>query len=329
MKNTHAADSGANGTNPSNGSLGPHDNGVTTGLQGLGKEQPLTILIVGAGIGGLTAGIALRQAGHIVKIFESSGFASETGAAIHLPPNTNGIMRRLGIIAQDFGSNPMCMMKESDGQGNVIRGMDMRKMNKIWQHAWLLAHRIHLHDALKRMAISEAGEGRPCELHTRSRVQNVDEVNGVITFEHGGTATGGVVIGADGVHSIARNSIDPDTKPFGSGKSAFRFLIPKETIKNDPITSHLVDEDGELKIWYEDDRRIVMYPTSNNTILNFVCIHPSSESDASADWNQDASLQTLLKVHSTCDKSLQAMLAKAEPSTIKAWVLLDMDEIPV
>ncbi|PYI32280.1 hypothetical protein BP00DRAFT_306429, partial [Aspergillus indologenus CBS 114.80] len=57
----------------------------------------LRILIAGTGIGGLSAAIALRQAGHIVEIFESSRFATELGAAIHLPPGANGILRRYGI----------------------------------------------------------------------------------------------------------------------------------------------------------------------------------------------------------------------------------------
>lgn len=69
-------------------------------------------------------------------------------------------------------------------------------------------------------------------------------------------------------------------KPFGSGKSAFRFLVPKEKLQNDSKTADFVKEDGDLVMWVADDRRIVMYPCSNDTIMNFVCIHPSDESEA-------------------------------------------------
>lgn len=41
-----------------------------------------------------------------MQIFEQSQFASELGAAVHLAPNSNGILKRLGIYAEDFGSNP-------------------------------------------------------------------------------------------------------------------------------------------------------------------------------------------------------------------------------
>lgn len=69
--------------------------------------QPLKVLIVGGGIGGLTAGLALRRQGHDVQIFEQSRLATETGAALHLAPNANGILKRLGIFAEEFGANLM------------------------------------------------------------------------------------------------------------------------------------------------------------------------------------------------------------------------------
>lgn len=69
--------------------------------------QPLKILIVGGGIGGLTAALALRSQGHDVQIFEQSRLATETGAALHLAPNANGILKRFGIFAEEFGANLM------------------------------------------------------------------------------------------------------------------------------------------------------------------------------------------------------------------------------
>ncbi|KAF2162584.1 hypothetical protein M409DRAFT_69143 [Zasmidium cellare ATCC 36951] len=293
------------------------------------RARPLTILVAGAGIGGLTAAIALRQQGHVVKIFEQSQFAAELGAAIHLAPNSNGILRRLGIYAENFGSNPCCKFTELDGQGKVIRSMDVRESNKLWQHPWHLAHRVHLHDALKKAATSAEGKGRPAELHTRSKIKAVDEAQGTLMLDNGQIVEGDVVVGADGVHSVTRTRIAPDTKPFGCGKSAFRFLIARSQIEDDPLTSPLVGEEGELKIWYESDRRIVMYPTSNNQLFNFVCIHPATESNTSADWNQGASMETIQKVYSSFEPGVEALLRKADPDTLKVWSLLDMDEIPV
>jgi len=311
-----------------NSSAEVNGNHIANGEQA-DSTGPLRILIVGAGIGGLTAGIALRQQGHHVQIFEQSRFACEVGAAVHLAPNANGILRRLGIYADEFGANPMNKLIEFDFHGQLKRDLDLREENKMWQHPWLLAHRVHLHEALKTAATSTTGKGTPVELLTACQVVAVDEAQGQVTLASGEVVQGDVVVGADGVHSVTRRTlVGENVKPFGCGKSAFRFLIPRQSAKEDPEASRFANEEGQLIIWYSDDRRIVMYPTSNNELLNFVCIHPEIESNAGADWNQESSLQAMLKVYESFDAAVVKLISKADSNTLKVWKLLDMDEIP-
>lgn len=140
-----------------------------------------------------------------------------------------------------------------------------------------------------------------------------------------------MVIGADGVHSKTRARIPGGeaVQVFASGKSAFRFLIERKAALEDPVTKKFAEKTGELIIWYGSDRRIVMYPTSNNTLLNFVCIHPESESGASSDdWNTKANKSTLLKVYDGFDPDCLALIIKADPASLKSWKLLDMPVIP-
>lgn len=74
-----------------------------------------------------------------------------------------------------------------------------------------------------------------------------------------------------------------DVEAFPSSKSAFRFLVPRDVALADPRSAKFAKKDGEMNIVYGVDRRVVVYPCVNNAMLNFVCIHPKEESDASAD----------------------------------------------
>ena len=73
-----------------------------------------------------------------------------------------------------------------------------------FQQPWQLVHRVHLHQALKRMAIEEAGKGQPAELFTSSRAVEVDCEQATIHLRSGEVVQGDIVICADGVHVCLR-----------------------------------------------------------------------------------------------------------------------------
>lgn len=81
--------------------------------------MPLTINIIGAGIAGLTAALALRKQGHHVNLWEKSPAVQETGAAIHLGPNCTGILQRLGMEPLKVGANLLRGMAQYSGNGDT------------------------------------------------------------------------------------------------------------------------------------------------------------------------------------------------------------------
>ena len=264
------------------------------------ESRPLRVLIVGAGIGGLTAAIALRQQGHDVDIYEQSKLAQETGAAIHLAPNANGLLRRFGLYVENIGAVECKGITEFKPDGSLKYSIDLSHANKMWSHPWHLVHRAHLHTALKEMAIGETGKGRPAKLHVSTRVKAVDPETATVSFDDGTEVQGDLVVGADGVHSMTRASIPGgNLNAFDSGKSAFRFLIPTEALVADPPTKAFVEKDDFLTMWIGLDRRLVMYPCVNKTVMNFVGIHPSRESadDIKGEgWQETGSKTRMLQI---------------------------------
>lgn len=135
---------------------------------------------------------------------------------------------------------------------------------------------------------------------------------------------------------------------YPSSKSAFRFLVPRDAALADSRSAKFAQKDGEMHIIYGSDRRVVVYPCVNNTMLNFNCIHPKEESDASAegaflglmgerkrlltvfttDWNKSGKKSRLLEVYGKFDPDLVALLDKADEETLKVWELLDLEPLP-
>lgn len=304
-------------------------NGFANGYK---DDRPLKVIIAGAGIGGLTAAIALRQQGHDVSIYEQSRMAQETGAAIHVAPNCNGLLQRLGMNPRDHGSVELLGFTEYSASGELKRKIDARPLNKMWQHSWDLIHRTHLHNALKEMATSPKGKGKAVELNLNAGVQGVDPANATVTLFDGTEVQGDFVIGADGVHSQTRKAIPGgNIKPSGSGKSAFRFLIPTEQIAADPRLNVYLNDEGHLLMWIGEDRRLVMYPCAGGSQMNFVAIHPSEESSADADgdsWQQIGSKTRMLRMFQSFGENVAILLNLVDESRLKVWTLLDMDKMP-
>ncbi|KAK4158479.1 hypothetical protein C8A00DRAFT_39198 [Chaetomidium leptoderma] len=254
----------------------------------------------------------------------------DSGAALHLCPNAGGILQHWGIHAGNFGACLMSRFIELAQDGQTLKDIDLTESNARWPHPWHLVHRAAFHQELKRVAVSEDGVGLPVKLFPKRRVSDVDPLLGV-TLDDGTLVLADVLIGADGLYSRTRQAIIKSSPLFRTGKAAFRFVMPRSLAESDPTAAApVVTQKDTLTIWFADDRRVVMYPCNNNEWLNFVCIHPDTESHTAPtdEWNRQASLDQVLHVFKDFDPRLKALFAKANPATIQVWQLLDMDKLP-
>ncbi|MCJ1424421.1 hypothetical protein MMC29_002309 [Sticta canariensis] len=201
-------------------------------------SSSLHITIIGAGIAGLSAAIGLRRAGHKVTMFEKSSFGHETGAAI------NWSLTRADTLEQSLFA-------------------DLDHIESTFSAPWFLAHRVDLHNELKLLATQEEGPGEPAKIRLSAEVTGIDPGQGTVTLNNGSSHTSDLVIGADGVHSLAANLVPGhSTSATATAFSAIRFLIPSGEILTDEETRPLIDgKDGQLSLFLDEEgRRLVCYP---------------------------------------------------------------------
>lgn len=112
------------------------------------------------------------------------------------------------------------------------------------------AHRVDLHDELKRMAFDKDGPGKPPKLRLKTEATGYDPEAGVVKLSDGSEVKGDLIIGADGIHSKAVEYVIGKTVPaVPSGSSCFRFLIQTQDLLDDPVTAALMDHhEGRVSI---------------------------------------------------------------------------------
>lgn len=133
--------------------------------------MPLDIIIVGAGIAGFATAITCRRAGHRVQIYERSNLNNEVGAAIHVAPNASRGLLALGLdpVRSRLGTTKK-LLRASGRTMEIYQETDATSIEPIYGAPWYLAHRVDLHEELRRLATQSDGEGTPAVVHLKSPV---------------------------------------------------------------------------------------------------------------------------------------------------------------
>lgn len=183
---------------------------------------------------------------------------------------------------------------------------------------------------MKEVATSPHGDGQPIIIHTSSRVVNAFPQSAEFVLQSGAVVQGDVIIGADGIRSACRPAVaGPGYDSFSYGKDAFRFMIPRTKILEDPETRSLAEELGSMDFFFSPDHKVIVYPCVDNTLLNVVCIHPSQHSETSSDiYNRSASKESVIEVFREFNPTILKIIEKCDSDTLKSWPLLDAPSLP-
>ena len=168
----------------------------------------MKITIVGAGIGGLTTGIALERKGFEVEIFESFPEMKRMGAGIVLANNAMRVFQRLGLSEMIYkNSNRISSLKLVDDKLDILTGINLKSFEEKLGVHYAAIHRGTLQELLLRNL-------KTTKLHLGKKLQRIEEINKTIHlhFEDGTSHQANILIAADGIHSVIRNHFFKETE---------------------------------------------------------------------------------------------------------------------
>jgi len=274
-------------------------------------------IVVGAGIGGLTAAIALRRAGIDVRLFEQAPQLGEVGAGIQMSPNGTRILHRLGLAAplRGVGVRPLASVFRRYDDGRVLANDPLAdQCEKTFGAPYYHLHRADLLEVLAAAVPKELVHlGHRCVGLTQYR----DRVE--VKFQDGSTADAEVVIGADGIHSEVRRALFGPESPRFSGDMAYRGLVPAERL------AHL-----ELEVtassWWGPHRHFVHYFVGRGArYVNFVGIVPAGEWRLES-WTAKGEVSDALAAFADFHPRVREIIAGVK--TINRWAVYDRDALP-
>jgi 3-hydroxybenzoate 6-monooxygenase len=193
------------------------------------KDEP--VLIVGGGIGGLTAALALARQGIPSQLIEQAAEFKEIGAGIQLGPNVFWMFEKLGLIEQ-IGA--LAVFPENLVMLDSITGEEVTRISlgdafrKKFHHPYALIHRADLHNVL----LEAARKSNLIRLDASQKIVAVDETNGGVKAKtaSGKDYRGAALIGADGLWSTIRQIVVGDGKPKPAGHITYRAVLPRDEI---------------------------------------------------------------------------------------------------
>ncbi len=186
-----------------------------------GTHAERCALVVGAGIGGLTAAVALQRAGVAVTVLEQAPELREVGAGLSLWPNAVEALRRLDLgEAVERVAARVQRTELRHWRGKVISGSSTEEVETRFGAPVLMVHRADLHAALR-----SALDADVVQLGATVRAVDQDGAGVRVHRADGSTLRGDVAIGADGLNSVVRAAVLADGPPTYSGLSAWRAVV--------------------------------------------------------------------------------------------------------
>ncbi len=227
---------------------------------------PHPTVIIGGGIGGLTAALALLRRGLDVVVYEQAAALKEVGAGVQIGSNGTRVLYALGLeqALRALQVAPPRRQLRHWRTGEVWDWFDLGTASvQRFGTPHLLMHRRDLHDVLVDAVRQLKGDA--IKLNMRSVAVTQDSDAATIEFGSGERITAASVIGADGIHSQVRRSLFGASKPEFTGCVAWRGLVSMDRLP--PHLAQLVTTN-----WLGPHGHVLHYPVRRGELMNFISI---------------------------------------------------------
>jgi 6-hydroxynicotinate 3-monooxygenase len=261
-------------------------------------RQRLSVAIIGAGIGGLTAAACLRRVGVDVRIYEQAQRFARIGAGIQQSPNAMKVLRTLGLEPRlrEMGFQARGALNRSHDTGELLWERPMGTHSEERYGApYLLLHRGDLHAALATTVPDEI----VLRGHKLVRLEHYG-ASVSLSFANGARIEADAVIGADGVHSVVRETMFGKQAPHFTGRVAYRTTFPASQLGD------LVIDDAAK--WWGSDRHIVIYYINpRRDEVYFVTSTPEPDFSVES-WSAKGDLRVLRDAYKAFHPTVRAVL---------------------
>jgi 3-hydroxybenzoate 6-monooxygenase len=228
------------------------------------------ILIVGGGLGGLTAALALARHGHSVRVLEGAPEFGAIGYGVQFGPNVFHVFDRLGLkdaVLAVADPPPAVLMLDALTGKELIRIPTGASFRARFKYPYIIVHRIDVHNVLLDACRRESR----IELVPQAMVTGYEERGDAVavTTADGRSFSGPLLVASDGVRSLFRAKLVGDGEPRPIGYVALRTIVPIAELKADVPRDCVV-------LWAGPGLHIVHYPLRHGREFNIVAVFRAS-----------------------------------------------------
>jgi salicylate hydroxylase len=278
-------------------------------------------IVVGAGIGGLTAALALARKGVRVSVLEQAPELGEVGAGIQIGPNASRVLFGLGLgeALAERAFHPEALEARSWKRGRrLLRSPLGPAITARYGAPYLNLHRADLLAVLAEAAMNADG----IDVRFANPIARIEQTRDVVTATTTGenSFTAEVCIGADGIKSLAREVLFGPEAPRFTGCVAWRGLVPAEAVRHAdvrPVASN----------WMGPGSHFVHYYVRGGALVNFVGIVEKTGWEIES-WTERGEKSELLSDFAGWHPTVRALIEAADPDACFKWALFDRDPLP-